>query len=70
MPLENSVTRGGRPGVPIILKRQTVLRIRGKIFNLEKPADLDRAMEEISRRGRRDAVEASASATTKGREDG
>jgi len=32
--------------------KQTVLRMRGKIFNLEKPADFDRAMEEISRRGK------------------
>jgi len=30
--------------------KQTVLRMRGKIFNLEKPADFDQAMEEISRR--------------------
>jgi hypothetical protein len=30
--------------------KQTVLRMRGKIFNLEKPADFDRGMEEIGRR--------------------
>ena len=29
--------------------KQTVLRMRGKIFNLEKPADFDRAIEEIRR---------------------
>ena len=32
--------------------KQTVLRMRGKIFNLDKPTDFDKAMEEISRRGK------------------
>jgi hypothetical protein len=32
--------------------KQTVLRMRGKIFNLEMPADFNKAMEEISRRGK------------------
>jgi hypothetical protein len=32
--------------------KQTVLRMRGEIFNLEKPADFNRAMEAISRRGK------------------
>jgi hypothetical protein len=30
--------------------KKTVLRMRGKIFNLEQPADFNRALEEISRR--------------------
>lgn len=39
-------------GTPFDTIKQTVLRMRGKIFNLEKPADFDRAMEEIRTQAR------------------
>lgn len=58
-PLE--VTEAQTPGpssddfalsIPFDTIKQTVLRMRGKIFNLEKAADFNRAMEEISRHGK------------------